>query len=842
VVTYTYSATGQQIGQYQVQGTLLTSQLAYYDADDRLVTMTDGMGKATTLAYDGVGNRIRVTDPNGNTVTAVYDARNRLVETIEPLGVTVSYTYDNSGNQQTATDALGHTATTLYDALDRATTLISAVGGVTTIVYDVAGRPSSLTDPAGNSTTWSYDAADRVTTVTEPNGSTVTSVYDADNELTDTTDQDGRRTTFAYDNDGRQTGETWVGASPSERITYTYDSAGQLTGATDANATLTIVYDNDGRVGTLVTSGPGTGQPTVTLTYGYDQIGDETSVTDSLSSQGITSLAYDADQRVTSITQYFGGTAGPQVTFGYDNGSRLTSISRQIGSSTTATEVNTTIVYDAANRVGTMTQSKWVYNFFPPGWSVTPLATQVYSYDNASRLTSETDAEGTASFTYDNSNELTGVSGSRSESYSYDLNGNRTGTGYHTTVMNELSTAPGHTYTYDNAGNLISDNNGSATTTYTYDYRNRLINLTTGATVVATYTYNALNQRIGVKDNGTQAWTVYYGSSPDAHPYADFNGSGSLTMRYLFGPGALNGAVTSVILARTSSGGTTAWYLTDKLGSVRDIVDTSGNVLDHIVYDSFGNIVTETNASNGDRFKFAGMQYDSTTGQNYDHARWYGSAPGRFVSLDPKSFAAGDANIYRYVSNNPTNQVDTSGEFAAIGVGAGLGLIFGLGTEIAQQGADWRNFNWNAIWVSTLVGGAMGGTCFWLRLGNLTLAYPEIMAGMELAEAAEVAFLWDALMAGVGDIAFTGSYSPFQAFVGGWLTGFLTAPPPRPAQPNLQSISAGMAQQNEIMMANITATPTAVSTGLVAGPDEYWFDPLFTYMTDTIHAVDNMLS
>ena len=69
--------------------------------------------------------------------------------------------------------------------------------------------------------------------------------------------------------------------------------------------------------------------------------------------------------------------------------------------------------------------------------------------------------------------------------------------------------------------------------------------MTTGGTVVATYTYNALNQRIGVKDSGTQTWTVYDGTSADANPYADFNGSGSLTERYLFGPGVVNGAVTT---------------------------------------------------------------------------------------------------------------------------------------------------------------------------------------------------------------------------------------------------------------------------------------------------------
>ncbi len=132
-------------------------------------------------------------------------------------------------------------------------------------------------------------------------------------------------------------------------------------------------------------------------------------------------------------------------------------------------------------------------------------------------------------------------------------------------------------------------------------------------------------------------------------------------MRYLFGPGVVTGAVMPVILARTSSGGTTAWYLTDNLGSVRDIVNTSGTVIDHIVYDSFGNIVTETNATNGDRFKFAGMEWDAAIGVYYDRARYYDPTTGRFVSQDPKGFAAGDTNLYRYVGNDPTNTIDPSG-------------------------------------------------------------------------------------------------------------------------------------------------------------------------------------
>jgi RHS repeat-associated protein len=665
VVTYTYSPTGKELGQYQKQGSWLDTQLNYYDADDRLATFTDALGNSTIYHYDGVGNQTSVTDPNGNMPTYVYDSRNRLIEVVEPLSVTVSYTYDGSGNQQTVTDALGHTTTTLYDALDRATTIISAVGGTTTIAYDAASREISLTDPVGNKTQRAYDAADRLTTLTEPNGSTVTYVYDADNELTDTTDEDGRRTTYSYNADGDQTGETWVGASPSEKVTYTYDADNELTGAADSFATLTFTYDNDGRLATAATSGPGTGQPTVTLTYSHNQLGDETSVTDSLSSQGVTSYTYDEDQRLTLVTTTYGGTAGPQISFGYDNGSRLTSVSRQIGSSSTATQVNTTIAYDAANRVVTMTDGAATYNSFPPGWSTTPLATYVYSYDNANRVTTQVNSDGTYTYTYDNANELTGVdkNGTQVESYSYDLNGNRNSTGYTTSTGNELTASPGYTYTYDNAGNMISSTNTSThvTTTYTYDYRNRLTEVTTGGTIVATYTYDALNRRIGTDDNGTQTWTVYDGKSPDANPYADFNGSGNLTVRYLFGPTVVNGAVMSGILARTSSGGTTAWYLTDKLGSVRDVVSSSGSELDHIVYDSFGNIVTETNASNGDRFKFAGMQYDAATGQYYDHARWYGATDGRFSGQDPAAFQAGDTNLFRYVLNGPTLGTDPSG-------------------------------------------------------------------------------------------------------------------------------------------------------------------------------------
>jgi len=675
ISTYTYSPTGMLIGQYQTLQGIGTTHASYtYDADDWKTAFTDASGFTTSYSYDGVGNVTAVEDANGNTTSYAYDSMNQLTTVTDALGHTTVYGYDGSGSQQTVTDALGHTTTTLYDALDRATTITSAVSGTTTITYDVAGRETSLTDPVGNKTQWAYDSDDRLTTLTQPNNARVTYVYDNGGELTDTTDADGRRTTYSYNADGDQTGETWVGSSPSEVITYTYNSLNQLTGADDAYATMTLTYDADGWLATEATSGPGTGQPTVTLTYSYNQLGNVTGISDSLSSQGLTSYTYSADQRLELVTTTYGGTAGPQISFGYDSGGLLTSVSRQVGSSSTATEVNTTISYDAADRITTITDGSAVWGF-PSHWTITPLATYTYGYDNANRMTTQINSDGTYTYTYDNADELTGAyeNGTQVESYSYDLNGNSTGTGYSTTIMNETATSPGTTYTYDNAGNLISSQTGSTTTTYTYDYRDRLTEVTTGGTVVATYTYNALDQRIGIKENSTQTWTVYDGTSPDANPYADFNGSGTLTERYSFGPGATNGALLNEILARTSSGGTTAWYLTDQLGSVRDIVSASGTELDHIVYDSFGKVVTETNASNGDRFKYAGMQYNSPAGEYFDNARWYNSASGKFVALDPTGFSAGDTNLYRYVGNEPTDNVDTSG----LGIWDFLNWLFG---------------------------------------------------------------------------------------------------------------------------------------------------------------------
>jgi RHS repeat-associated protein len=132
------------------------------------------------------------------------------------------------------------------------------------------------------------------------------------------------------------------------------------------------------------------------------------------------------------------------------------------------------------------------------------------------------------------------------------------------------------------------------------------------------------------------------------------DGAGVQTHRYLYGTGV------DQILA-DERGGSVVWALADNLGTVRDVVDGGGVVLNHVTYDSYGRVISQTNPAVEFRFGYTGREQDTETGLDYYRARYYDSGVGRFISEDPIGFGAGDANLYRYVGNSPVNAIDPSG-------------------------------------------------------------------------------------------------------------------------------------------------------------------------------------
>jgi RHS repeat-associated protein len=204
-------------------------------------------------------------------------------------------------------------------------------------------------------------------------------------------------------------------------------------------------------------------------------------------------------------------------------------------------------------------------------------------------------------------------------------------------------------------------------------------------TLRVTYAYDPLDRRIrsevdpdGDGPAAPQAtWTAHDGHNP----YADFAGAGALQTRYL------HADAVDALLARTTSGGATAWYLPDRLGSVRAIADAAGAVVNRTSYDAFGRVSSETNPQNGDRFKFTGRELDPT-GLQHHRARPYDPVSGRWLREDPLGLAAGDPNLDRYVANQPTHYVDPTGLYGEGPEGDPYDVVRDPGIRSMVLGAD----------------------------------------------------------------------------------------------------------------------------------------------------------
>jgi RHS repeat-associated protein len=337
----------------------------------------------------------------------------------------------------------------------------------------------------------------------------------------------------------------------------------------------------------------------------------------------------------------------------------MTGISRYASLDTSAPVASSTHTYDLASRLTGISHQQ--------GANV--ISNQTWVYDMVSRITQFASPDGTSAYSYDNTDQLTAADHSyqTDEAYTYDANGNRRNTGYSTTTYNRLSRAGVYTYTYDNEGNRLKRTRSSPSETvdYTWDHRNRLtkVEVKSGTTVVksATYTYDVFDRRIGI--------SLYPDGSPTIPPTAErrfvydrdhillsFDSASNLTHRYM------HGAMLDQILADDSNGNI-RWALTDNLGTVRDVVNSSGVVVNHNKYDSFGNITNQTSPGNNIRFAFTGREWDALIGLYFYRGRYYDPVVGRFISEDPISFAGGDVNLYRYVENSPVNFTDPFGYF-----------------------------------------------------------------------------------------------------------------------------------------------------------------------------------
>ena len=283
--------------------------------------------------------------------------------------------------------------------------------------------------------------------------------------------------------------------------------------------------------------------------------------------------------------------------------------------------------------------------------------------------------------------------------YSYDGTGNRTEkdcdgqkTRYVYNQLDQLTeeqTATDKTtYRWDGRGNLIEKQTPAQTTRYTWSSDNRLMQASDGSTTVS-YGYDALGRRISrTKETGAQKeetqWVL-----DTARPYSEIvlertkqNGGAWQETRYTHTPDGVGQLISE------QRQGKTLHVYEDGQGSARLITDESGQIIETLDFDAFGNESNPDPAS-PTRHRYTGESYDSITGLYHLRARDYDPKTGRFISMDEHPGSQSiplTLNKYLYGNADPVNHIDPSGNIGLLSVSINVDFSSTLRMGSVQEG------------------------------------------------------------------------------------------------------------------------------------------------------------
>jgi RHS repeat-associated protein len=631
-------------------------------------TTTDSLGNSTFVAYGLTGQPVSATNAAGETVSFAGPTTGGTQTINAPDGTSPSVTFDDSGSVTGGTSANGGSSPLTYDANGHITSLTDAAGNKTTLAYDSSGSIATFTDPAGRSTGYTYDSTGKQASSTTAAGRVANTTYTATGLVASQTFSDGTSVSFTYD--GHNNRLTAANAFGTE--TFTYDSADRLTSVTYPNG-LSLTYSWNSR-NQLAAK---TDQSGFTTRYTYDANGRLITVSDTTGTQ-LAAYTYDAAGNVTRADS----GNGTFTTYAYDQLSQTTQVVNHTSSGAT--------------------QSSFVY-----------------TYDVNGRVKTMTTLAGTTTYTYDADGQLTRavLPGARTIVYAYDALGNRsavtdsgtTTTNYSANNLNQYTAVGATTYTYDADGNLLTSVNSSGTTTYSYNASQQLVSVA-GPNGATTYTYDALGNRVSQTVNGVTTREL---NDPviGNQVVGLFDTNGVVQSHYAHGLG---------LAAQLSPAGSASYYAYDAEGNTAAVTNASGTVTNTYAYLPFGEKLSETgSAANPFTYSGRGGVFDQRDGTYLTRTRVYNASLGRFTQRDPLSLNAGDANLYRYVGNNPVNLSDASGLFFE---GASINATL---TYFAEFGYATRLFAADVAKSST--------TGLLLELGWATEARAEVQLALTIA-------------------------------------------------------------------------------------------------------------
>ena len=432
---------------------------------------------------------------------------------------TEQHGFDVSGNETVQTvlaDPSSRISTVTTNVPDSSTDdVVTAFNGLTvahrtaqnlttTYGYDDLMRPNAQTDPRLGTTTTAYytsgtGAKGQVHTVTDPESRSVTYSYDSTmGRLASTTDPLGK---LAYQNYNIRGQVIQVWGDTTYPVEYGYDDYGQQT-------TMSTFRGGTGWTSSSWPGSPGTAD---TTTWAYENAtGLLTSKTDAASKH--------VDYTYTSRNQLYTRTwsRGVSATYSYDSAT-----GQQTGIDYSDSTPDITYTYNRMGQTATVADVAGTRTF-AYSTTTTALSTETYpSYFESRVMTRKYDTSTTGALGRNTGYTLSGASGSGTDndvSYTYDTYGRFNG-------ITTPSSGPAFSYSFTSGSNLvaaISETSGW-TETNTYETHRNLLSQIKGqygSPVKAQfdYTHDDLGRRLTATDSGeifarynSAAITTHYG-------------------------------------------------------------------------------------------------------------------------------------------------------------------------------------------------------------------------------------------------------------------------------------------------------------------------------------------
>jgi len=625
-----------------------------YDDQQGLVTHSTAInGKVTTREFDTLAGLVTTTTPEGRISSMNYDLDSGLTLSTEvPTLFPGEITYDDDGNPLEVKRG-DRMSTMSYDQDGRISKITGAMGDEYEFQHDEVGRLLAVFRPDDSTLTYEYDANGLLLSITGADGKAHAYTRNPVEEVTQYEAPGGAQTKYQYDLD-----RSWVGTEfPSgDKATAQLDGgllmklvmAGELT-------SYTYLEDGSGRLGQVES-------PSAVVTqYSYDgHLKTQELVTGPVNGQ----MAFDYDDNF-SLTS--AGVAGTDVPFAYDGdglrigaGDLFMVRDQDTGAVSSISDGFVEVTY-SYNGYGEVESTDWSFG-----------GNSLYSVSlgrnlNA-RTTSRTEVvDGDATtreFGHDIMGQLTSVleGGDIVESYTYDEMGNRlqakspalgpvavSGT-YADDYRLEQQGA--WVFVHDDNGYLMERSlaDGSQATTYEYAANGELRQVTLPDGSEVTWVYDGFGRAVVRKVDGVVSHKYLY--YDQVRPAAVLNADDSVRSVFVYAAG--------FVPLYMQQGNDRFYLVTDDIGTVRMVVDGTGQIVQTIDYDSYGNVVYIEDPEFDVPFGFAGGMSDYDTGLVRFRFRDYDPLEGRWTAPEPLGPQEG-FNPYLYVENDPVSLVDPLG-------------------------------------------------------------------------------------------------------------------------------------------------------------------------------------